>query len=105
MVTFDPTINIGNIVVMTLAILAFISGWYKFGGRLDMLEYKVEAIEKTLTVIASILEKQNMLDRRVVIVEGGLETANKEISALRRGDGWIRNSATVRPGGVNGEYD
>ena len=36
------------------------------------------------------------------IIESGLETANKEISALRRGDGWIKKSN--RAGGIDGEY-
>ncbi|WP_249159813.1 hypothetical protein [Bradyrhizobium tropiciagri] len=105
--TFDPTINAGNLILVGLAILGFIGGWYKFGA-LDMLEYRVKAIEETLKIIASAIEKQNateklvaLVDQRVVAVEGLIEVANKEIADLRRGNGFIQ---APRRGNIDGEY-
>lgn len=105
--TFDPTINAGNLIVFVMAVIAFIGGWYKFGSRLDMLEYRVKAIEDTLKIIATAMEKQNsteklvaLVDQRVTAVEGMIETANKEISDLRRGNGFIQE----RRANLDGEY-
>ncbi|MGY4408014.1 hypothetical protein [Bradyrhizobium sp. USDA 3315] len=62
-----------------------------------MLEFRVKAVEDTLKIVASAIEKQNanetlrkLVDQRVVAVEGLIETANKEIADLRRGNGFIQ---------------
>jgi hypothetical protein len=107
--TFDPTINAGNLVVVALALLGLIGGWYKFGGRLDMLEYRVRAMEEALKLIASAIEKQNsmekllaLVDQRVLIVEGLVHTVQRDLSDLRKGDGWIKPNNRK---GINGEYE
>lgn len=106
--TFDPTVNAGNLIVVTLAIIAFIGGWYKFGGRLDMLEYRVKTIEDTLKIIAMALEKQianekqlALIDQRVAASEGLIEIISREMADLRRGEGWIQSP---RRANVDGEY-
>lgn len=106
--TFDPTINAGNLIVVALALIGLIAGWYKFGGRLDILEYRVAAIEKTLLVIASAIEKQNanekqlaLVDARVAAMESHMGVIAKDLSDLRRGDGWVTKN-TRR--GIDGEY-
>lgn len=106
--TFDPTINAGNLIVVGLAIIAFIGGWYKFGGRLDMLEYRVKAIEDTLKIIAEAIAKQTanekqlaLVDARVTAMESQIGVLGKEISDLRRGEGFIQGP---RRGNVDGEY-
>src|SRR5258708_38579623 len=95
--TFDPTINVGNMIVVVLTLIGFIGGWYKFGGRLDMLEYRVKAIEETLELIATAIEKQNanerqlaLVDQRVTTAESLIEVVSREISDLRRGEGGIQ---------------
>jgi len=105
--TFDPTINITNLVAIALAALAFIGGWYKFGGRLDMLEFRVNTIDSTLKIIAVAIEKQAsnekhiaLVDQRVATTEGMVSNLSNELSDLRRGKGWI-NKNTPRP---DGEY-
>lgn len=105
--TFDPTINAGNLIVVALALIGLIAGWYKFGGRLDMLEYRVKAIEETLKLIAIAIEKQNanekqvaLLDARVTSIDTQLAVIHKEVSDLRRGGGWITNDRKS----VDGEY-
>lgn len=106
--TFDPTINAGNLIVVALALIGLIAGWYKFGGRLDMLEYRVAAIEKTLLVIASAIEKQNANEKQLALVEAHVTSLDaqfavlsKEVSDLRRGEGFIQ---APRRGNVDGEY-
>lgn len=106
--TFDPTINAGNLIVVCIALVGLIAGWYKFGGRLDMLEYRVASIEKTLLVIATAIEKQNanekqlaLVDARVTALESGSAVTAKEISDLRRGVGFIQEP---RRANLDGEY-
>lgn len=106
--TFDPTINAGNLIVVALAIIGLIAGWYKFGGRLDMLEYRVKAIEDTLKIIATAIEKQNtnekqlaLVDARVTAAESQMAVINKELSDLRRGEGFIQ---APRRANIDGEY-
>jgi hypothetical protein len=106
--TFDPTINVGNMIVVVLTLIGFIGGWYKFGGRLDMLEYRVKAIEDTLKLIATAIEKQNanerqlaLVDQRVTTAESLIEVVSREISDLRRGEGWIQ---APRRANLDGEY-
>jgi hypothetical protein len=95
-------------IVVVLTLIGFIGGWYKFGGRLDMLEYRVKAIEDTLKLIAMAIEKQNanerllaLVDQRVTAAEGLIEVVSREISDLRRGEGWIQ---APRRANVDGEY-
>lgn len=106
--TFDPTINAGNLIVVALAIIGLIAGWYKFGGRLDMLEYRVKAIEDTLRIIATAIEKQTANEKQLALVDARLASAEsqmgvfaKELSDLRRGEGFIQSP---RRGNVDGEY-
>jgi hypothetical protein len=106
--TFDPTINATSLFTFIVAFVAFIGGWYRFGGRLDMLEYRIKSIEDTLKIIAQAIEKQTanekhlaLVDQRVAVAEGLIEVLSREISDLRRGNGWIQSAR--RPT-VDGEY-
>jgi hypothetical protein len=105
---FDPTINAGNLIIVALALIGLIAGWYKFGSRLDMLEYRVKGIEKTLEIIAVAIEKQNtnekhlaLVDARVTAMEVHMGVTAKELSDLRRGEGFIQGP---RRGNIDGEW-
>lgn len=105
---FDPTINAGNLIVVALALIGMIAGWYRFGGRLDMLEYRVKAIEETLKLIAQLIDKQNnnetqiaVLSGHVTAIDGQFAVLAKEVSDLRRGEGFIQ---APRRANVDGEY-
>ncbi|MDB5733239.1 MAG: hypothetical protein JWQ03_3134 [Variovorax sp.] len=105
--TFDPTINAGNVLVLGLAILGFIGAWYKFGGRIDMLEYKVDLVEKTLLVISDTLKKiaesekkMAVMDERQLALERGQAASLDAIEGLRRGEGYIQ----FRRSNLDGEY-
>lgn len=105
--TFDPTINAGNLIVVALALIGLIAGWYKFGGRLDMIEYRVKAIEDTLKTLSEVLRSIAdtdkhiaLLDQRQLTIETTVSTMGREIADLRRGGGWI----TAQRSSVDGEY-
>lgn len=104
---FDPTINAGNVITVGLALIAVIAGWYKFGGRLDMLEFRVKAIEDTLKLLGDTLKtiaetdkEMAVMNRRQLTVEEDLIEVKKDVSGLKRGEGYIQ----VRRANLDGEY-
>jgi hypothetical protein len=105
---FEPTINIGNLVMIAMIAVTIIGGWYKFGGRLDIIEFRVKAIEDTLKALTDVLKavansdkQMALLDQRTLAVETALSTMGKEVADLRRGEGFIQ---APRRGNVDGEY-
>lgn len=105
---FEPTINIGNLIMIAMIGATIIGGWYKFGGRLDLIEYRVKAVEETLLKLSTVLEKIadtnseiKLLNQRHAAMEGTVATLSKEVADLRRGEGFIQNP---RRGNIDGEY-
>jgi len=104
---YDPTINAGNVIVLGLAILGFIGAWFKFGGRIDMLEYKMGTVERTLQVISDTLKaiaetekKMAVMDERQLALEKIQAATVEAVERLRRGEGYIQ----LRRPTVDGEY-
>jgi hypothetical protein len=105
---FEPTINAGNLIMIAMIAASIIGGWYKFGGRLDIIEYRVKAIEETLKTLSDVLKtiantdkQMAVLDQRQLAVEGTVSILSKEVSDLRRGEGFIQGP---RRSNVDGEY-
>lgn len=105
---FEPTINAGNLIMIAMIAVSIVGGWYKFGGRLDIIEYRVKAIEDTLKTLSEVLKsiantdkQMAVLDSRQLAVESAVATLSKDVSDLRRGEGFIQ---TPRRGNVDGEY-
>lgn len=105
--TFDPTINAGNILTIALAIIAIIAGWYKFGGRIDMLEYRVKAIEETLRILSDTLKtiaetekEMAVMNRRQLTIEDSVLVLQKRVEGLARGEGYIQ----ARRANLDGEF-
>ncbi|MGY3605653.1 MULTISPECIES: hypothetical protein [unclassified Bradyrhizobium] len=105
--TFDTTISIPGVVGLLLFVGGIIGGWYKFGGRLNMLEYRVGAIENTLKILSETLKSIAETDKKIAVIDQrqlALESSNatmlETIERLRRGEGYI----TSRRGNLEGEY-
>jgi len=106
MLTFEPVINIGNLITIGLAFIAVVGAWYKVRGHLDIIEYRVEAIEKTLETLGDVLKSladtdkaMALLEQRQTAVETLAATLGKEVSDLRRGIGFVRGQS-----GIEHEY-
>lgn len=105
---FEPTINIGNLIMIAMIGAAIVGGWYKFGGRLDLIEFRVKAIEDTLKALSEVMKtiantdkEIAVLDQRQLAVEGTVATLSKDVADLRRGEGFIQGP---RRGNLDGEY-
>jgi hypothetical protein len=108
----DTTVNIWNILMVFFGAVVWIVtiaiAWTKFGGRMDMLEFRTKLIEDTLVRITSVLEKFSSNEKDVVLMKSevvALQTAyvslNSTVEDLRRGRGWIQSD--IRSG-VDGQY-
>lgn len=98
--SFDPTVtlgallNLGGIVSVGLIYLIRMEGKMNvFAVRIGKLEETVSALVKTDVRLATIEER---LKNHVAM----LTTVQRDVSDLRRGDGWI----TKPRGGIDGEY-
>ena len=112
-IVFDGTINLGNILTIVFGgaiwMITLAVAWTKFGGRMDMLEFRVDLLEKTLEGIKSILEKFVAQETELKLIKAAqvaqqLEIANlqRTIEGLRRGKGFINDG--TRNGLAEEEY-
>jgi hypothetical protein len=109
---FDATISAGNLLTIVFGgivwAITLAIAWTKFGGRMDMLEFRVDLVEKTLSRIADVLEKFNVNERDVALMKqevAGLQldysTLHSTVEGLRKGEGFIQ---APRRSNVDGEY-
>lgn len=111
-VQFETTINLGNIITIFSGLIVwgitFAIAWTKFGNRIDMLDFRVELMEKVLDKIAVAIDKFTTNEKELALVkqqtaalELNFATLHKTVELLRAGNGWITNP---RRGNVDGEY-
>lgn len=105
---FEPTINVGNLIMIAMFFAAIVGGWYKFGGRLDLIEYRVKNVEDILKKLGDVLEKIADTNSEIKLIKQGhaaleatVAAIAKEVGDLRRGEGFIQ---TPRRGNIDGEY-
>ncbi len=109
--TFDASISAGNLLTILFGIIVWVItlavAWTKFGGRMDLLEFRVELVEKTLVRIADVLEKFNVNEREVALMKQEVSALQVDYSVLhatveglRKGEGYIQ----VRRANLDGEY-
>jgi hypothetical protein len=106
--TFDPSINLGHLVTIVMILVGIIIAWTKFGGRLDMIEYRVTSIEKTLLLLGETLKsiaetekKMAVMDGRQLAMEGSYTSLAQAVEGLRKGEGYIQS----RRANIDGNYD
>lgn len=107
MINFDPTIGLGSIITFATLVATIIGAWYKFGGRLDLIEFRVKSIEETLKILSEVIksiadtEKKNaVMDERQLTMEKQITVMQADVQGLKRGEGYIQ----IRRATVDGEY-
>jgi hypothetical protein len=98
--TFDPTITFGAILNAGVLLVGFVVAFTRIGGRIDLLSMRLGSVEEAV-------KAQRDVDARIATVEERLTnhvtmltTAQRDISDLRRGNGFIRTPRDR----VDGEY-
>lgn len=110
--TFDASISAGNLITIISGIvlwtITIAIAWTKFGGRMDMLEWRVKAVEDTLERITTVLEKFTtnetelaLLKQHVAAIQTDLTTLHETVEGLRKGEGFIQSP---RRSNMDGEY-
>ncbi len=110
--TFDPSINAGNLITILFGAIIWVVtlavAWTKFGGRMDMLEFRVKMVEDALQKIALVLEKFSTCEKDIALIKQEVSalqvdysTLHATVEGLRKGEGWIQ---APRRANVDGEY-
>lgn len=110
--TFDTSISAGNLITILIGVVVWVItltvAWTKFGGRMDMIEFRVLRVEETLERIATVLEKFSnsekdmaLMKRDVSALQLDFATLNATVEGLRKGEGFIQ---APRRANVDGEY-
>ncbi len=98
--TFDPTITFGAIVNAGVLLVGFVVAFTRIGGRIDLLAARMQAVEKSMELSSDADKRLATLEERITNHVQMLTIAQRDISDLRRGAGFI----TAHRRQVDGEY-
>lgn len=98
--TFDPTITLGAILNAAVLLVGFVVAFTRIGGRIDLLALRMEGVEKKIDASSDIGKRVAILEERVTNHVSMLTTAQRDISDLRHGKGFITRDRKS----VDGEY-
>lgn len=97
----EPWILLAGLGIQTLL---FLAGGYgmvlRNGWSAVALEKQLHSMEEELKKLAEVITNQAVHTNRLDNQGAQIAVLQKEVSDLRRGEGWITN----RRGGVDGEY-
>jgi hypothetical protein len=82
--------------VLLVYVGGIIGGWYKFGGRLNMLEYRVGAIEDTLKILSETLKSISETDKKFAVIDERQLALEKSNTAMLETIEDLRRKATSR---------
>ena len=98
--TFDPTISFGAILNAAALLIGFVVAFTRIGGRLDLLALRLGAVEEAVKGSRTIENRTGILEERVTNHATIIATAQRDISDLRHGNGFI----TRERSSIIGEY-
>ena len=98
--TFDPSITLGAIVNALVLLVGFVGAFVRIGGRIDLLALRLESVEKKIDSSSDQEKRITIIEERVTNHVKMLTTAQRDISDLRRGEGFI----TSHRKSIDGEY-
>jgi hypothetical protein len=100
--TLDPTISFGAILNAVVLLIGFVVAFTRIGGRIDLLSLRMVAVEEALKGARTSDTRLVILEERVTNHGTNLATAQRDISDLRHGKGWITDQYQRK--GIDGEY-
>ena len=106
-VQFDPTITIGAVFIVLSQIGSMFLFITRVDKRIDLLSMSVDNLSKRLDAQGDSIKEYTKIGERFATLEGRvtnhaslLATTQRDLSDLRRGNGFIRDPR----GGSDGEY-
>jgi len=98
--TFDPSITLGALLNAVALLIGFVGAFVRIGGRIDLLSQRLLAVENTLVDKRDHEKRLSIAEERLANHGSALATLQRELSSLRRGEGFIRGHRSD----VDGEY-
>jgi len=99
MLNIDPAIW-GAVLQSVVLLIGFVVAFTRVGGRIDLLSQRMKAVEEAVKSNADFDKRLATMEERLTNHVRMLTTAQRDISDLRRGEGWI----TAHRKSVDGEY-
>lgn len=111
-IQFDWTVSAGSVITIFSGIVVWTItlaiAWTKFGGRMDILEFRTDRVETAMNKIAEALgvlssndKEVSLLKQQIIAQETQLAALHLTVEQLRRGEGYITGP---RRGNLIGEY-
>lgn len=97
---FDPTITLGAILNAAVLLVGFVVAFTRIGGRIDLLSLRLGAVEEAVKSARDTDSRIATVEERLTNHVTMLTTAQRDISDLRRGEGFIKGHRS----GIDGEY-
>jgi len=98
--TFDPSVTLGAVLNAAVLLIGFVGAFVRIGGRIDLLTLRIEEMEKKIDSASDHDRRVSILEERVTNHVQMLTVAQRDISDLRRGEGFIQGHRKS----VDGEY-
>ena len=98
---FDPSVTLGAILNAVVLLIGFVGAFVRIGGRIDLLSQRMVAVEEAVKGARTSDTRLVILEERVTNHGTNLATAQRDISDLRHGKGWITDQFRK---GIDGEY-
>lgn len=97
---FDPSITLGALLNAGVLLVGFVVAFTRIGGRIDLLSLRLVSVEEALKNAKGVDSRIATVEERLTNHVSMLTTAQRDISDLRRGEGFIAGHRK----GVDGEY-
>lgn len=92
--TFDPSISFGAILNAVALIIGFSIAFTRIGGRIDLLSQRLGSVEE-------VVKSTTAIRSEIAAMQERLTTAQRDITELRHGDGFITGHSRK---GIDGQY-
>jgi hypothetical protein len=97
---FDATISMGSIVNAVALLVGFVVAFTRIGGRLDLLSMRLASVEDAIKKSSDQDKRITTLEERLTNQISMLTTVTRDLSSMRRGEGFI----TGHRQGTDGEH-
>jgi hypothetical protein len=98
--TFDPSITLGAVLNAGVLLIGFVVAFTRIGGRIDLLSQRIETMEAAIREHKDFDKRLTTTEERLTNHVAMLTTVQRDLSDMRRGEGWI----TSHRKSVDGEY-
>jgi hypothetical protein len=98
--TLDPTITFGALLNAGVLLIGFVGAFVRIGGRIDLLSQRLASVEAAVKAASDVDKRLTTTEERLSNHVKMLGVAQRDISDMRRGKGFITGDRAS----VDGEY-